>query len=77
MTMKWAYKEENTFEKRRAEGEKIRRKYPDRIPVIVEKVPKSKLQDLDKKKYLVPSDLTIGQFYVGASSISKGLKESF
>ena len=24
--MKWAYKEENTFEKRRAEGEKIRRK---------------------------------------------------
>ncbi|KAI6237992.1 Autophagy related protein Atg8 [Aphelenchoides fujianensis] len=61
--MKWAYKEENTFEKRRAEGEKIRRKYPDRIPVIVEKAPNSRLQDLDKKKYLVPSDLTIGQFY--------------
>ncbi len=37
-SMKWAYKEENTFEKRRAEGEKIRKKYPDRIPVIVEKV---------------------------------------
>ena len=36
--MKWTYKEENPFEKRRAEGEKIRRKYPDRIPVIVEKV---------------------------------------
>jgi hypothetical protein len=36
--MKWTYKEENQFEKRRAEGEKIRRKYPDRIPVIVEKV---------------------------------------
>ena len=31
--MKWAYKEENPFEKRRAEGEKIRKKYPDRIPV--------------------------------------------
>uniref|UniRef100_A0A1I7X2A3 HMG box domain-containing protein n=1 Tax=Heterorhabditis bacteriophora TaxID=37862 RepID=A0A1I7X2A3_HETBA len=31
--MKWAYKEENNFEKRRAEGDKIRRKYPDRIPV--------------------------------------------
>lgn len=25
--MKWLYKEENTFEKRRAEGEKIRRKW--------------------------------------------------
>ncbi|KAI1728564.1 autophagy protein atg8 ubiquitin like domain-containing protein [Ditylenchus destructor] len=61
--MKWTYKEENPFEKRRAEGEKIRRKYPDRIPVIVEKAPKSRLRDLDKKKYLVPSELTIGQFY--------------
>jgi len=61
--MKWSYKEENPFEKRRAEGEKIRRKYPDRIPVIVEKAPKSRLRDLDKKKYLVPSELTIGQFY--------------
>lgn len=48
--MKWSYKEENSFEKRRAEGEKIRRKYPDRIPVIVEKAPKSRLPDLDKKK---------------------------
>jgi len=61
--MKWLYKEENPFEKRRAEGEKIRKKYPDRIPVIVEKAPKSRLRDLDKKKYLVPSDLTVGQFY--------------
>ncbi|KAL7076672.1 hypothetical protein ACQ4LE_003752 [Meloidogyne hapla] len=62
-SMNWAYKEENKFEKRRAEGEKIRRKYPDRIPVIVEKAPKSRLRDLDKKKYLVPSELTVGQFY--------------
>jgi len=31
--MRWQYKEENTFEKRRAEGEKIRKKYPDRVPV--------------------------------------------
>ena len=61
--MKWSYKEENPFDKRRAEGEKIRRKYPDRIPVIVEKAPKCRLRDLDKKKYLVPADLTIGQFY--------------
>ena len=31
--------------------------------VIVEKAPKARIGDLDKKKYLVPSDLTIGQFY--------------
>lgn len=33
--MKWQYKEENTFEKRKAEGEKIRKKYPDRVPVKI------------------------------------------
>merc|ERR1712126_784258 len=61
--MKWQYKEEHPYEKRRAEGEKIRRKYPDRVPVIVEKSPKARIGDLDKKEYLVPSDLTVGQFY--------------
>jgi len=29
----------------------------------VEKAPKARIGDLDKKKYLVPSDLTVGQFY--------------
>lgn len=61
--MKFSYKEEHDFEKRRQEGEKIRKKYPDRIPVIVEKAPKARIGELDKKKYLVPSDLTVGQFY--------------
>lgn len=31
--MKFQYKEEHLFEKRRSEGEKIRKKYPDRVPV--------------------------------------------
>ena len=61
--MMWQYKEEHSFEKRKTEGEKIRRKYPDRVPVIVEKSPKARIGDLDKKKYLVPSDLTVSQFY--------------
>lgn len=30
--------------------------------VICEKLDKSKMEDIDKKKYLVPSDLTCGQF---------------
>lgn len=33
--MKFQYKEEHVFEKRKAEGEKIRRKYPDRVPVSI------------------------------------------
>lgn len=31
--MKFQYKEEHPFEKRKSEGEKIRRKYPERVPV--------------------------------------------
>jgi GABA(A) receptor-associated protein len=30
--------------------------------VIVEKAEKSDVPDIDKKKYLVPNDLTVGQF---------------
>ena len=57
-----SFKEKHTIDKRIKESEKIRKKYPDRIPVICEKNEKSKIQDIDKKKYLVPHDLTIGQF---------------
>lgn len=49
-------------EKRKAEADRIRLKYPDRIPVISEKSEKSDIPDIDKKKYLVPADLTMGQF---------------
>uniref|UniRef100_A0A8C7RH72 Gamma-aminobutyric acid receptor-associated protein-like 2 n=1 Tax=Oncorhynchus mykiss TaxID=8022 RepID=A0A8C7RH72_ONCMY len=41
---------------------KIRSKYPDRVPVIVEKVSGSQIVDIDKRKYLVPSDITVAQF---------------
>uniref|UniRef100_A0A2I2Z6M0 GABA type A receptor associated protein like 1 n=1 Tax=Gorilla gorilla gorilla TaxID=9595 RepID=A0A2I2Z6M0_GORGO len=61
--MKFQYKEVHPFEYRKKEGEKIRKKYPGRVPLIVEKAPKARVPDLDKRKYLVPSDLTDGQFY--------------
>jgi GABA(A) receptor-associated protein len=56
------FKKEHSFEKRKSEAERIRVKYPDRIPVIAEKDERSDIPDIDKKKYLVPSDLTMGQF---------------
>lgn len=34
------------------EAERIRQKYPDRIPCIVEKAEKSDVPQIDKKKYL-------------------------
>ncbi|KAK9273934.1 hypothetical protein L1049_018746 [Liquidambar formosana] len=54
------FKQEHEFEKRRAEAGRIRDKYPDRIPVIVEKAERSDIPNIDKKKYLVPADLTGG-----------------
>ena len=57
-----SFKTEHSQEKRKVESARIRSKYPDRIPVICEKTPKSNVPDIDKKKYLVPSDLTVGQF---------------
>ena len=50
------------LEERKAESDRIRAKYNDRIPVIVEKAAKSDIPDVDKQKYLVPSDLTVAQF---------------
>ncbi|KAJ4982012.1 hypothetical protein NE237_032849 [Protea cynaroides] len=59
---KSSFKLEHPLERRQAEAARIREKYPDRIPVIVEKAEKSDIPDIDKKKYLVPADLTVGQF---------------
>ena len=53
----------HTFKERLNESTRVLEKYPDRIPVICEKNQKQKnLPNIDKTKYLVPYDLTIGQF---------------
>jgi GABA(A) receptor-associated protein len=61
-----SFKQEYSFQHRLAEASKIKAKYPDRIPVIVEPgkagLFSKKTPDLDKKKYLVPDNLTVGQF---------------
>lgn len=56
------YKQSFPFAQRHAEAQRIREKFPGRVPVIVEKAPRSDVPMIDKKKFLVPSDLTIGQF---------------
>lgn len=51
----------HTFEKRLSESERIKEKYPDVIPIIIEKADNSPIQDLDKHKYLMKKDATVGQ----------------
>ena len=50
-----------SLEKRKIEADRILEKYPNRIPIIVQKDPNCKLPDIDKYKYLVPADLTMAQ----------------
>lgn len=70
--MESVFKKEQPLEKRKEESARIREKYPNRIPVIVEKSYSSHLQTIDKKKYLVPGDLTLGQLvYVIRKRIPK------
>ena len=39
------------------------RKYPDRVPIICEKIGDDlSVPDIDRKKYLVPNDLGVAQF---------------
>jgi len=74
--MESEFKKEHSLEKRRRESERIRQKYPNRIPIIVEKSIRSNLQSIDKKKYLVPGDLTLGQLvYVIRKRIPKMTSE--
>ena len=58
-----SFKYRRTFDERLNESTKIKYKYNDRCPVICEKSKnQTYLPEIDKIKYLVPTNLTIGQF---------------
>lgn len=57
------FKNKYPLKQRKIDCTQILLKYPDRIPVICEKHPYSKAApDIDKHKYLIGFDLTVGQF---------------
>lgn len=48
---------------RRMESKRVQDRYPNRIPVICERATSdTTITNIDKVKYLVPTDLTMGQF---------------
>ncbi|GJW30769.1 autophagy-related protein 8i [Tanacetum coccineum] len=57
-----AFKTTYSFEERCQESQDIIARYPDRLPVVVERYTKTDLPEMEKKKYLVPRDMSIGQF---------------
>ena len=62
------YKEEVSFQKRQTEAARIQCKFPDRVPVVAEPIedasrtPLMIVQSRNRRKYLVPADMTVGQF---------------
>ena len=56
------FKKKFSFHTRKKESYKIRQKYPERIPVIVDQPYNPSLPTLNKHKFLVNHDMTIGQF---------------
>lgn len=61
--LKRSFKERFPFKTRLDEALRIMKKYPDRIPIIVERSRSDTTTELiNKNKYLAPSSLTVGQF---------------
>lgn len=58
------FKNKYTFEERKKQVSDVLVKHPDRIPIICERheLTSKQCPEIDKKKYLVPIDLTVGQF---------------
>ena len=57
------FKKSHSLEERKEESKKIMAKYDDRIPIVIFKDEKCKnLQDINKNKFLAPTDLTLAQF---------------
>jgi len=55
------YKQENTYEQRCESANNILYDHKNKIPIIVE-FDKSSKYTIDKNKYVVPIDMTLGQF---------------
>ena len=60
--MSSGYKKSLLFQDRLLKANSLIAKYPGRVPVICEKYQGHGNPDIDKNKYLVPVDITIGQF---------------
>lgn len=57
-----SFKERLSLKERKRQSEVVLRKHPDRIPIIVERDPNNKnMPVIDRCKYLVPKDFSMGQ----------------
>lgn len=50
-----------SFERRKEETNRLKEKYPNKIPTIIEKSDTARIQKIDKSKFLFDKDLTMAQ----------------
>lgn len=57
------FQEKYSFDKRQEQSNSIRSKYPDKLPIIIEKLKNisSPIDDIPKTKFLIPDDLVVSQ----------------
>lgn len=55
------YRKEVEFDKRCVESLRIRQKFPDKVPIIAERAPRSSCVELEQRKFLVPNDINVMQ----------------
>lgn len=55
------YKQKYTFEQRLVESNRILTKHVDRIPVILSKLAGSNVPEIEKRRYLIPSQYNVAQ----------------
>ncbi len=53
------YKETHSLEERQEKADRVLRKYPDRVPLIVEPSAKSSIGAMPNPRLLVPRDVTV------------------
>lgn len=59
------FKQRRSFETRKLESENIKKKFPTKIPVVVERYQREvNLPEMDKSKFLVPQELTMMNFAI-------------
>lgn len=58
----YSYAERFTYVDRYNEALRMLNKYPSRVPIICEKINDSNGPDIKNNKFLVPNDITVGQF---------------
>jgi GABA(A) receptor-associated protein len=71
------FQQKHSYNSRKEQSEAVIKKYPDRVPVIIERAKGSKLDMHDKIRFLVPNTLTLSQLlFIVRKRIKLDNKES-